>query len=473
MIKFIKIDEQTRVGLIAVALCQFFLPNAVYLFACFAVFIILFFYVQQMYKPGVFSVILVQHFLQVVAGVWLANNLGKEINFRSQNVTTATIASLVGIVVLFLPIVNVQKKIPVFSLAQFRAFSYEFSTRKIFNCYLIAFIVTTSLSAVAFAIPGITQVIISVIKIKWLFFLLFGYQSVLKKEMRLFFYAAIGFEFISGFFSFFSDFKTVIYFLVVLFLPLVNSINFKQLFYTIVLGVVLGVFGLFWTSIKSDYRAFLNGGTKSQAVTVSNNDALEKLQELSREVEGSKITSATEELLDRLQYTYHFGKAIDRVPSIIPFQNGNNWLQNIEFSTTPRFLNPNKPNLDNSVKATKYTGIKYAGAAQGVSFSLGYFAEFYIDFGLYGMMAGIYALGLLYAAIYKYIITKSSKNLMFNYCVTGAFFLEFMNFEMDGTFLTGRLFASFVTFFILIQFGFPRVIEYISLKQSTPSISNP
>ena len=119
--------------------------------------------------------------------------------------------------------------------------------------------------------------------------------------------------------------------------------------------------------------------------------------------------------------------------------------------------------------------IKYAGRLEGVSFSLGYFPDSYIDFGLYGMMLVLLALGILYAAVYSYLLRKSSNNVVFNYAAAGAFFLEFNSLEMDNTYLLGRLFASMVTFFILVRFFFPPLVRLLSAsnsKQNHPAPSS-
>ena len=85
------------------------------------------------------------------------------------------------------------------------------------------------------------------------------------------------------------------------------------------------------------------------------------------------------------------------------------------------------------------------------------------------MMFMLLAIGTLYAIIYKYLLRKSSKNLIFNYAVVSAFFLEFNALEADSTYLLGRLFSSFVTFYLLIHFFFPWLIKYISIKQDSDS----
>lgn len=151
------------------------------------------------------------------------------------------------------------------------------------------------------------------------------------------------------------------------------------------------------------------------------------------------------------------------MPSVMPFENGANWLNSLSFATTPRFLNPNKPLYDATAKVRKYTGLRYLGKEYGVSFSLGYFGDCFIDLGLTGMMVILLILGFIYGKMYFYLMRNSSQNMVFNYCVVCAYFMEFSAMEMDSTFLLGRLFASFLTFFVLIKFFFPWLINYLSI----------
>lgn len=459
-------DELTQLSIVALVALQLMLPNGFYLFLCYTVLLYLLYNLSQPYKPAIFTIVAINHMVQVLPGIWLANYLDKDLNYRSIYTDRATILSIIGFLFLFAPVMYQQNKLKKMSLPEFKVQALRLSTTKTLHCYLIALAITSVLTGLAFVFAGFTQIILSVVKVKWFFFLLFGYQVFLKKEKQLIFYLLVGFEFISGFYSFFSEFKTVIYYLAVLLLGFVATINFKQLAIGAV-GIFCLVFlGLMWTSIKNEYRTFLNKGEAQQVAAVSKDDALEKLLELSNASQEKGTEGSTKAFLERLQYTYHFAKTIERVPEVIPFQNGANWAENIEFATTPRFLNPDKPIIDNSAKTTRYTGIRYLGTKQGVSFSLGYFAEFYIDFGPYFMMLGILALGFVYAFLYKYFLTRSSDNPIYNYALVGAFFFEFANFEIDGTFLTGRLFASIVTFVALGWFFGKPLLNYISVKNA-------
>jgi len=462
--KRIRIDEQSRFFLLVLCLGLLLFNNGIYLFFPVAVIYVLLYQLQQPYKPGVFTLIALQHFLQIAAGVWLCNYLGKDINYNTSSRATAIVASSIGLCFLLGPIVYYQGKIP----AQSRKSLYDcvrnFSTQKAMNLYIIAFFTSSFLGSVAFIFGGLTQVIFSLVKVKWLFFLLFGYMTVLKKEKLNIFYLFMLLEFLNGFLGFFSDFKTVIYFLVILIFSLVEKLEFKKVVLVATIGITLGFFGVVWTNIKAEYRSYLNGGARTQAVSVERGEAIDKLVSLTGKVSNEGLDGSVVDFLDRLQYTYHFAKTIDRIPAVLPFENGANWLRTLEFTTNPRILNPNKGTYDATEKTRKYTGLRYAGRSQGASFSLGYFADCYIDFGLYGMMGLLFVIGMLYRYFYAYLLRKSSNNMVFNYAVVGAFFAEFNALEMDSTYFFGRLFSTAVVFFLLIRFFFPWVINYITIK---------
>lgn len=460
--KHIKIDEQSKFFLVVILVSLLLFDNGLYMFIPAAALYFILYNLQQPNKPGVFSILTLQHFISIIATVWLANYLGKDINYRSPSQATAIVASSIGLVFLMAPIYYFQNKIPTQTKESLKSTIFLLSSTKVMYAYIISYFTFAALGGVAFLFGGLTQVIVSLVKIKWVLFLLFGFQSFLKEENKKIFFLFVLFEFVSGFLSFFSDFKTVIFFLAVLVISLVDRLSFKQVFSVMVIGLGLGFFGLVWTNVKAEYRSFLNSGGKEQVVGVDSDAAFNKLYDLSSQVDDSKLNGSVVQMLDRMQYTYHFAKTIDRMPSVIPFQNGKNWLTSLEFATTPRFLNPNKPVYEATAKVRKYTGLRYLGKEHGVSFSLGYFGDCFIDFGLTGMMFILLLLGFLYGKIYFYLMRNASRNMIFNYCVVCAFFMEFSAMEMDSTYLVGRLFASFLTFFMLIKFFFPWLLNHLS-----------
>src|ERR1035437_2702125 len=458
----IKVDDGTKMILFIILISQLFFLNGFYLLICMSCFYIGVYFLQQPYKPSVFTIIFLYHFLQIIGGVWLANSLQNDINYRSESMGIATLVSLAGLLIMFAPIIYFQNKIPEITLTTFKKHADQLSINKTFYAYVIAFFVTGSLNGIRFSLPGYTQFIISIVNLKWFFFLLFGFQCILKNKRRREFYFFIALEFVLGFYSFFSDFKTVLFFVAVLYLTLLTNITMKKLF---IWGAIacIGFFGAtFWTTVKVQYRIFLNKGEVSQSVEVSQKEALTKLYELSTQ-EKMESTSATERFLDRLQGTYHLAKTMDRVPDIIPYQNGANWGETLGYIFTPRLFNPDKPQLNSSIKASKYTGIQYAGLNQGTSFSLGYFADSYVDFGIFGMMVPLFIIGLLYGITYIYFLKNSSPNFIFNYSIVCALYMRFFAFEMDNVFFIGGLFTDLIIYFLLSKFFFRWLFKTLSV----------
>lgn len=449
--------------LLLLLISQFFFNNGIYLFVGALVFAFLIDRLQQPYKPSIFTILLIYHFIQISAWIWMTNYLGVDVNYKSPHSGIAILLAYGGLISLLLPVIYFHNKIPPVSFKTLKRHADRLSIQKTFIAYVIAFFSMNALGAAAFAFSGLTQIIFSIVKIKWFFYLLFGFQVVIKKRMIREFLIFTGLEFALGFFSYFSDFKTVFFFLACLALTFLVRVSLKQLVYAVVSLIILVFMGITWTGIKGEYRAFLNQGSKSQTVQVSQGAATDKLLEL---IEQDKDSSATESFFHRMQYTWHLAKAMDHVPAVVPYQDGNNWLESISFSLTPRYFNPNKPKYDASAKATKYTGISYLRGQSGVSFSLGYFADSYVDFGYYGMCIPLILIGFLYGVTYLYFVKKSSDNFIFNYSVVGALYMEFNALEIDSTYLAGRLFSSLLVFLLLRYFFFPWLIKYLAWEDT-------
>ena len=246
-------------------------------------------------------------------------------------------------------------------------------------------------------------------------------------------------------------------------LPFITKILLKNIIASFLILAILFFFGVKWTAIKGDYRSYLNQGKKTQTVEVDRDAAFSKLMELSgNETDFNKSAA---QFLDRLQYTFHLAKTMERVPAVLPYEYGGNIGGIITYVTTPRFLNPEKSVSNNSIKATKYTGISYLGIDSGVSISLGYFADCYIDFGRWGMLLPLLLLGCLYSVLYWYFSTKSSQNLLINYALVGSFFMETIIFESDGAYLLGRLLSNTVTYFLFIKFLLPSLHQFMQQKK--------
>jgi hypothetical protein len=463
-----KIELSGLVGLMAL-LSGFSLAmqNSFYVIAAYAAVLVIIALTWRLYLPNAFTFVMVYHWIQVVAYIFYVNSSwGGDLNLFTQSSGAAFFYSLIGLIVMSFTFSKVAYKDLEVSIEVFEEALDKIEPKKVLYLYLILYIVAGVLSRVAFGFGGLTQVFLNIALLKWAGFVLLGYLSFKKKEYRLFFIIAFLLDFLGGFFSFFSQFKDVFFYTAVIFMTFISRIDFNVSLKAIAVAIVLFYVAVVWTVVKGDYRQFLNAGSGQQEVNVSQGSAFNKLSDLVSAVNKESMNEGVGAFFYRLQYVFHFAKCIDMVPANIPFQQGAVWRQTIEFVAVPRILSPDKGTLDNSIKATKFTGIPFLRAAKGVSFSLGYFADCYVDFGVPGMFLALAVIAFLFAKVYRFLLLKATGNIVINYAIVIAFFVQFSFFEMDGTFMFGRLFTSSIVFLVLKYTLFPRMEKFVSKQGS-------
>lgn len=342
------------------------------------------------------------------------------------------------------------------------AFAFQYDEKKVFIVYVISFLIKTFLNNNLFSFFGFGEVFhaLSLLRDSFIFILIYIYYrktNSLKVPLLL-----LSGEVLLSFFSFFSSFKDIIFSFSVSFLYFPLKFTLKQ---TIagVIGVGFTLYLLLtWQAVKSEYRKFLNGGEKSQAVVVQRKDALNKFYELALNANlfDSEMWYGS---IDRLSYIEFFSQATDNVPKIIPFENGRIWKDNITHVLVPRYLKPNKKVINDSEMINKYCTTKVAGAEVGVSFSLGFLAESYIDFGYVLMFIPVFLLGMFFGFIYK-IILRYSKSHMWACAFVAPLWVYFSCNGTPGAKILGWLIMYLLIFFLFNKYAVKRIDKYMREK---------
>jgi hypothetical protein len=322
----------------------------------------------------------------------------------------------------------------------------SYDATKCLYIYIIIYFTTAFIYAFRFFIPSINSFLTVFEQLKWGFFLFTFYIIHKQQKSKKLLYLMILFQFITGFAGFFSFFKEVLIFCIIGYIFIQGRINYKIVLWLIPVFFLLLRFGILWTAIKGDYRTYLSGGEKAQIVTVSTVDALLKASELMLKVNNEMVKDATIDMINRVGYIDYFSLTLDRVPSIIPYENGKIWKDAIKHVLLPRIINPNKAPIDDSEHTSYYTGINFTGGGQA-SFSLGYTADAYIDFGPYLMFVPIFLLGLITGLMYKNLFLKS-RNIVWGLIFVGPMYYLVNIYGMDTIKVMGLLFAYFLVIFI-------------------------
>jgi hypothetical protein len=290
--------------------------------------------------------------------------------------------------------------------------------------------------------PGLNQQIAKLTTLPVLIAFLILWSATVNKTSRVLGAAVVAVNVAIGFGGYFSSFKEIL-----LLAVLVISMNAKSMrklllnpVLVILTGVTLSLLS-FWSFIKPDYRAFVNGGTRQQVVLVSTEARVEYLKDQLRDFSMTDFTTGLNIALARVGYITFLARVVETVPERIPHQYGRMWGEAVQHVFMPRAFFPQKKSINDSDRTNEFTGVQVAGAEDGASISIGYVAESYIDFGPIGMLIPILVLGMFWGWGYR-MLTQTGRVPLMNvgaatiFVLSGAQYFEASNIKLVGGALT-------------------------------------
>lgn len=252
--------------------------------------------------------------------------------------------------------------------------------------------------------------------------------------------------------GFFSEWKELLFLAIFIGLAVTKELNAKAIRRLLVIGGLGMVLLLTWQGVKMEYRQFLNGGARSQRVVVSGSEALSYFAVLVGDFwlgngDEDQTNKAFESTLDRLGYLDFFAKTVDRVPAKIPHEGGGLLLDNLSFALVPRILNPNKGVKDDQWKVEYYANVMVSDHS---SFSLGRYAEWYVDFGGFGMICFAFFAGILAALIVRMIFASPGPVVQLIDAIYLTLSLQlWMSYQADEITIYGQTFWGILVYVVI------------------------
>jgi hypothetical protein len=161
-------------------------------------------------------------------------------------------------------------------------------------------------------------------------------------------------------------------------------------------------------------------------------------------------------LVSRVSSVTQFGLVLDRVPGAVPHENGRLLWRATKHILAPRLLFPGKENLGtDSWMAEEYAGLKIG---EDTSVGIGYMAEFYVDWGAWGMMPCLFGLGLLLGLAYGFIYLASPSYAIARALVIVPFMANFITYEASLPKLLGGFIMNVMILLILARF-IPSILQ--------------
>lgn len=240
-----------------------------------------------------------------------------------------------------------------------------------------------------------------------------------------------------------------------------------------VFSVTAFVLGLIWTGgLKAAWREVIWGRGDAPSSTI---DRLSLFFELaSRTISDFNLTQTLETLVGRFSSgTLYFAYTLERVPMFVPFQDGRLLALTLE-NLKPRFLFPEKRVLGgDSWIVREFAGITVAGDETGASIGLGWPAEFYIDFGVVGVVSLSLFFGIIVASCLA-LVARVARNREIFFGLSVAILTSSV-MSIDGSFiklLPGLIQRTLIAAVIVASIGRPILRLVQVTNEARPTVKN-
>ncbi|HEX5957749.1 MAG TPA: hypothetical protein VFY92_03710, partial [Hyphomicrobiaceae bacterium] len=378
------------------------------------------------------------------------------------DIRSAALLSLLGLLVLAVGMrLGAGPKRPVGELLGLRHVALTHSMQRWFQAYAWAWGGSFFALSFAWVVPGLSQPLLAAASLRWAFFFLLAFAYFVRSRDRgRYFPLVFLFELGASLGGYFSDFKTV--FIVTFFAVLASGVRIalSTQLAAAALAACAGGFGVVWTAVKGDYRAFISGGQAAQAISVDYGSRITKLYDLVATLNFETLVGAADRLLRRVSYVEFFGSVLLNVPSSIPHTLGAILWDAITRPFMPRILFPNKDVIDDTTRTNLYTG-GLAGSSEATSISLGYVAETYIDFGHIGMFAALLAIGIFYGVIYRALYRWRRTRGLLGMAMASAVLIGAAPLESSFTKIFGGVIVSLLVVWAMTIFIVPRFAPWL------------
>lgn len=339
--------------------------------------------------------------------------------------------------------------------------------------YVFLNAVSISCTVLSHLVPALSQPLLAAAFLKWGAFFALTYVAFSSNRLdRRIWVAAFAFEFLIGLGGYFSGFKFVFIVTLVAMVAAQFRLSFARMAVGAFCAGLMFVAGIYWQTVKNDYRAYVAQGSYSQSVNVTYADALGKLFGLVSAATVDDLSKGAEQMILRIGYTEYFGVVLKRVPYLDPYQNGALWADAVTRIFMPRALFPSKSILDDSAMTNQFTGLGVSGFAEGTSISLGYMVESYIDFGPFGQFGPVFLVGLFCGWIHRLFSMSRYSGPLVGASVSLAALLTTGAIEISAAKMVGGLAVAVIVYWPLQRYLARSYIPFFFGKHRPVRLNN-
>jgi hypothetical protein len=309
--------------------------------------------------------------------------------------------------------------------------------------YIAGVVLRDSLMSLVNVFPAFAQGILAISAVQMgLYYLLL--RKLFRGHHYFIILLVVGFETVRGFSGFYSTFKEPLILALIAGMEAFEPRRVSHWGLSALLVCSVVALSVVWLGIRGEIRADISSGDIVRTQTQRLEFAYSEFQKWWTTEPEYKMYDV-DALVERVWDIYYTSLALDRVPAVVPHEDGAIMSTAIQHVLTPRFLNPNKPPLPSeSEDVIKYAGVKVAGREQGTTIAFGYVIQSYIDYGLPWFIVPPFAFGLLLGAAYRYFMTSLRHEEILIAVLAVGFWANIMPYNTAWAKMLGKLLTSLV-----------------------------
>lgn len=309
--------------------------------------------------------------------------------------------------------------------------------------YVAGVVLRDSVVAMAYIVPAFAQAILAISAVQLGIYYLFM-RKLFREHRHLIILMVVGFETVRGFSGFYSTFKEPLILALIAGMEAFEPRRAAHWVLSALLVAAVMALSVVWLGIRAEIRADISGGSIVRTQTQRLEFAYNEFQQWWRTDREYKMFDV-DALVERVWDIYYTAVALDRVPSVVPHEDGAIMSAALQHVLTPRFLNPNKPALPSeSDDVIKYAGIMVAGREQNTTIAFGYVIQSYIDYGIPGFIVPPFAFGLLLGLAYRFFMTSVRHEEILIAVLAVGFWANIMPYNTSWAKMLGKLLTSLV-----------------------------
>ncbi|HXG89499.1 MAG TPA: hypothetical protein VNJ02_14310 [Vicinamibacterales bacterium] len=382
------------------------------------------------------------HLFQILAGVFYFGVTQRPLmGHQAPQYHLMMVYATISLVMLFLGFLAGNKimsgRRPPIEQLQFRV-----SLKQLMAAYVMAMLSRDLLTLFSDRFFVLTQPILAISALQMgVLYLLF--RRLFQEQQFLLVLVILMFETARGFTGFYASFKEPI---ILALIAAVEILKPRRVGHWVVIGSLIGAVifsSVIWLGIR--------GAIREDMVTNAARTPGDRLAFATRELgywwnrDWDNKLFDVDALANRVWEIYYTALVLDRVPSVLPHEEGALIGGALRHIVSPRFLFPDKKDLPSeSEDVRKYSGVYVAGREQRTTIAFGTVAQSYVDFGVPWMFLPPLALGVFLGLAYRWFVTQIHFEEILLALLAVAFWSNLMPYNIAWAKLMGKLLTSMI-----------------------------